>query len=225
LEHIKRNLGIIDDYLDEGRILPEILLNLLITIKIVYGQQKEMYDSRKHRVDDRIVSLSQPHVRPIVRGKANAKTEFGAKVEISVIDGYVRLEKLSWDAYNESSTLIPAIDRYYQRTGFYPERVLVDQIYRNKANRDYCKEKGIRMSGPPLGRPPKNQAANKKIEYQDSCDRNSVEGKFGEGKRGYGLSRIMAKRSDTSETSIQMNLIVMNLSQRLREEFQESNRK
>jgi len=72
---------------------------------------------------NRIVSLKQPHVRPIVRGKASAKTEFGAKVEISVVDGYVRVEKLSLDAYNECDSLIGVVENFKNRTGKYPERL------------------------------------------------------------------------------------------------------
>ncbi|MDP4146974.1 MAG: hypothetical protein Q8936_21290 [Bacillota bacterium] len=79
--------------------------------------------------NSRIVSLSQPFVRHIVRRKAKVKTEIGAKIEISVVDGYVRIEKLSWDAYNEDESLITVIKDYKQRTGHYPERVLAYKIY------------------------------------------------------------------------------------------------
>ncbi len=43
---------------------------LLLVIEEVSRQQREMWSEKKTRVDQRIVSLSQPHVRPIVRGKA-----------------------------------------------------------------------------------------------------------------------------------------------------------
>ncbi len=39
--------------------------------------------------------LSQPHVRPIVRGKAGKPTEFGAKLSVSCVDNYVFLHRLS----------------------------------------------------------------------------------------------------------------------------------
>lgn len=58
------------------------------TIRTVYEQQKYMYDNRTHSVPDRIVSVSQPFVRPIVRGKAGKPVEFGAKLEsVSLTDG------------------------------------------------------------------------------------------------------------------------------------------
>ncbi|NUN88190.1 transposase, partial [Coprococcus comes] len=106
-----------------------------------------------------IVSISQPHVRPIVRGKTRAPVEFGAKVAVSVVDGYAMIEKLHWDNYNEALTLQESVEAYRKRYGVYPEAVLADQIYRNRQNRRYCKEHGIRLSGPPLGRPSKQDQA------------------------------------------------------------------
>ena len=64
-----------------------------------------MWLEKKTRVDQRIVSLSQPHVRPIVRGKAGKPTEFGAKLSVSCVDNYVFLHRLSWENFNESQDL------------------------------------------------------------------------------------------------------------------------
>ena len=126
----------------------------LLVIHTLYEQQLEMYAQRTRTVPDRIVSISQPHVRAIVRGKAARKVEFGAKLSVShQKDGYVSLDRLSWDAYNESSDLIEQIETYKERFGYYPASVHADQIYRTRSNRAYCKSKGIRLSGKPLGRP------------------------------------------------------------------------
>lgn len=120
----------------------------------VYEQQKYMYDHKTHSVEDRIVSVSQPHVCPIVRGKVRTSVEFGAKLSLSLVDGFGRVERLSFDAYNESEDLVGAIERYKTRFDIYPERVLVDKIYRNHNNLAFYKERNIRLSGPRLGRPP-----------------------------------------------------------------------
>ena len=126
-----------------------------------------MYDNNVHSVPDRIVSISQPYIRPIVRGKAKAPTEFGAKLDLSIDDnGMARIEKQSFDAYNESDVLIGAVERYYKRTGHYPERVLADKIYRNRNNLGYCREHGIRLSGPALGRPKRIQRQTKMLSTQ-----------------------------------------------------------
>lgn len=216
LNYIKRDLGYINTMVKLGKCFSKKETEILKLVTEVYTQQKEMFDNHKHSVANRIINLNQPHIRPIVRGKASAKTEFGAKVEISVVDGYVRVEKLSWDAYNECDSLIDIVENFKKRTGRYPERVLVDKIYRNRKNLSYCKENNIRISGPALGRPKKDDTRDRKAEYIDLCDRNAVEGKFGEGKRAHGLNRIFAKLKETSECVINTAFLVLNLNKRLR---------
>lgn len=127
---------------------------LYLTIIILYEQQKYMYDNRIHSVEHRIVSISQPWLRPVVRGKAKTLVEFGAKSDLSLdSEGYGRIERISFEPYNESTCLTEAIERFRKRTGYYPKRVLADQIYRIRENRKYCRDHGIRLSGPRLGRP------------------------------------------------------------------------
>ena len=104
-----------------------------------------MYDNRTHSVPDRIVSVSQPFVRPIARGKAGNPVEFGAKLDISVVDGWTRLECCSFDAYNEAGNLQEMTERFRAREGHYPSRILADKIYRNRENLSYCKAHGIRL--------------------------------------------------------------------------------
>ncbi|MGM9628076.1 MAG: hypothetical protein ACI3V4_08310 [Faecousia sp.] len=102
-------------------------------------------------VPDRSVSISQPWVRPIVRGKAHANTEFGAKLHISLVDGYAKIERLSFDAFNEATDFFSAVEGYRQEHGCYPRRILVDKIYRNRETISWCKAQGIQLTGPSLG--------------------------------------------------------------------------
>ncbi len=217
LNYITRDIGYIENFLSNGKELTKKQSKEYAVILQLYEQQKYMFDNKKHTVENRIVSISQPYVRPIVRGKTKAPTEFGAKVEISVVNGYVRMEKLSWDAYNECESLISIVESYKERNGFYPGRILADKIYRNRKNLNYCKEHKISITGPALGRPKKNKSkTEKKQEYIDTCERNEVEGKFGTGKTRYGLARIFAKLKETSQTIINMAFFVMNLDRKLR---------
>lgn len=183
-----------------------------LTIIKLYEQQKYMYDNKVHSVEHRIVSISQPQLRPIVRGKVKAPVEFGAKIDLSLDnEGYGRIEKISFEAYNESTCLIKAVERFRERTGYYPERVLADQIYRTRENRNYCKEHGIRLSGPNLGRPSINAKVDKKQEYQDNTDRIEVERTFSLSKRCYGMDCITTKLEETQLTSIALSVFVTNL--------------
>jgi len=213
LQYIRRDLGYIDIFLDQDDIeFTDKQLTRISVIRELYEQQDYMYKNKTHSVKDRIVSISQPYIRPIVRGKAKAPTEFGAKLDMSIDEhGIARLEKLSFDAYNEADVLVAAIERYLERTGHYPERVLVDQIYRNRVNRAFCKTHDIRISGPALGRPKAMSKDEKKQAYSDNTDRIEVERGFSLAKRCYGLGLIKTKLDTTTRSSIALSIIAMNL--------------
>ncbi len=223
LQYLQRNLGHIDTLLDSlpGREIPlsPRRLKQYWVIQHVYAQQLEMYTDNTQRCEERIVSIHQPHVRPIIRGKQNKKTEFGAKISASLTDkGLAHIDNLSWTAFNEGKDLRAQVESYAARLGYYPESVHADPIYGTRKNRAYLKEKGIRFAGKPLGRPKKateDNAQQLKQEKQqrltDYRQRIPIEGKFGQGKNGYNLNAIRAKTQPTSEAWIRSIFLVMNL--------------
>lgn len=207
LQYVTRDLKILDKYIDEIglRVFTESQYKQMLVIRTLYDQQQEMFKANKHSVEDRIVSIHQPHVRPIVRGKRNAKVEFGAKIQIGLSEGLCYLDHLSWDAYNEGQYLEHSVEEYKRRKGYYPKEVLADKIYCTRANRAWLKGKDILLKAKPLGRPTA-------LSIQVSPgERNPIEGKFGQAKTRYGLSRIKARLSSTSATWIAGIIIVLNL--------------
>ena len=223
LQYLRRNLGHIETLLDavSGMAipLPYKLLRKYWVIQHVYRQQEEMHRLKKKSCQDRIVSISQPHVRPIVRGKADRKAEFGAKLGVSLTgEGIACVDKVSWDACHEGNDLKEQVESYKERHGYYPEVVLGDTIYGARENRRYLKEHGIRFGGKPLGRPKAASEANreellegKKRRKEEYRQRIPIEGKFGQGKNGYRLNYIRAKTAATSEAWIRSIFLVMNL--------------
>ena len=224
LQYLRRNLGHIEQLMchwEEGTEmpLPGWLLYRYWVIQHLYEQQWQMYQSNTRRCDNRIVSISQPYVRPIIRGKQNKAVEFGAKLSVSLNgDGLARVDHLRWDAFHEGLDLESQVETYYKRTGYYPEKVLADPLYGTRANRNYLKQKGIHFAGKPLGRPRKvtdeNREELKQLKVQrrtDYLQRIPIEGKFGQGKNGYRLNYIRAKRADTSMAWINSIFLVMNL--------------
>ena len=154
LGYVARDIGYLEKFMSDGYAMIDKEISLYLTIITLYEQKKCMYDDKVHSVEHRIVSISQPWLRPIVRGKVKTPVEFGAKFALSLdSEGYGRIEKISFEAYNESTCLIEAVERFKDHTGYYPERVLADQIYRTRENKSYGKEHGIRLSGSKLGRP------------------------------------------------------------------------
>jgi len=211
LGYIRRDLDIVSRQLESGKDLTLKDVERLGAVEDLYEQQLQMYVERDHSVEDRIVSISQPWIRPIVRGKAKAKCEFGAKLDISVSNGFVRLEHTSFDAYNESENLKRIIERYRAREGHYPERVLSDGIYRTRENLAFCKSKGIRLSGKPLGRPKADDKMDKEIMRKDEIDRVGVEREFSYAKGSFGLGLIRSKLKDTSQTAIALSILALNI--------------
>ena len=102
LIYVKRDLGYLEDYMSEGYAMTDRkMINTYLVILTLYEQQKYMWDNRVHSIEHRIVSLSQPWIRPIVRGKVKAPTEFGAKFEVIIDEhGYARITRVSFEAFN-----------------------------------------------------------------------------------------------------------------------------
>lgn len=207
LGFLRRNINSIHKLLDAYSTMPlkPKEYKYLLVIQTLYDQQMQMFKTKTHSIEHRIVSIHQPHVRPIVRGKSQAKVEFGAKIHVSIIDGISFLDELSWDAFNEGSHMMNYVEQYHKRFGCYPRELLADQIYCTRDNRAALKEKGIKLLAKPLGRPSAVQI------HVSPGERNPIEGKFGQAKTGYGLNRIKARLKGTSEVWIACIFLVLNL--------------
>ena len=224
LQYIRRDILHIEGLAEKAglTVLGKGQYRNLLVVHEVYRQQQEMFSQRKHKIENRIVSISQPHVRPIIRGKVTAPVEFGAKISVSKADGYTFLETLEWEPYNEGGKLKEHIGEYKRRFGYYPVSVHADKIYRTRENLSYCKKLGIRLGGPPLGRPPKDKEAYRALlreSRQDEIDRIPIEGVFGVAKRTYTLDRVRAKLDSTSGSTIAMVILAMNLKKIVKDLF------
>src|SRR6476469_871164 len=210
LQYLKRNISSIFKLLEQYDTIPlqKKQYKYLLVIQTLYDQQKYMFDKKVHSVEDRIVSIHKPHVRPIVRGKTNANVEFGSKIQVSLVNGIAFLDELSWDAFNEGTRLEKSVEKYRARFGFYPMEVLADKIYCTRENRKWLKEKNIRLRAKPLGRPSSKGASSIPVR---PGERNPIEGKFGQAKTAYGMNRIKARLNQTSESWIASIVLVLNL--------------
>ena len=217
LRYLSRNLKNIERLLNSageiGFPLEHRDQRIYWVIQHIYEQQAQMYSEHTHSIENRIVNIYQPYVRPIVRGKDKAQVEFGAKLGVSIQNGYARINTLSWEAYNEGTDLKKQVEAYKKLNGFYPEVVITDKIYGTRENRQWLKDLGIRYSGKPLGRPSAQSQTQyrKRKQKKEQGIRNQVEGKFGQGKNGYNLNKVRARTLKTSESWIAAIFFVMNL--------------
>lgn len=213
LRYLKRNLAHINFLLTayeekkSSHPLKQKHFTYINTLQTVYDQQEKMHSSNTHHVENRIVNIHQPHVRPIKRGKEGKKVEFGSKLQVSLVNGFSCIDKLSWNNFNEGIQLQDSVEKFKTRFGYWPKEVLADKIYCNRANRLWLKEKNIRLAAKPLGRPSKEALSNQ----VSPGERNPIEGKFGQAKVAYGLDNIRAKLQTTSESWIATIFLVLNL--------------
>lgn len=223
LQFLHRNLGHIEEMLTKyphgtPLPLPNWLLRRYWVLPHLYHQQYEMYQTHSRRCDDRIVSISQPYIRPIIRGEPGKTAEFGAQISVSLTgEGLAHVDKLHWNAQHEGHDLKDQVEAYKQRYGYYPEVVIADTLYGSHTNHSFLERNNICFSGKPLGRPPKitpeNKDEIKRLQaqrQQEYRERIPIEGKFGQGKYGYRLNHIRARRADTSVAWINCIFLVMN---------------
>ena len=195
LGEIRRQMRIHSD----ERLLNDKQLDMLETITRVYRQQKNHFKSGDSResIPNRIVSLSKPHIRPIVRGKETKTVEFGAKCNNILIDGISFIEKLSFNAFNEGTRLKHCVSLSKKLTGVDVKKIGGDQSYSGNDNRTFCKENGIETSFTQKGRSGKNEVKNATKRELARVRATAMEGSFGTQKEHYGLRKIAARIKST----------------------------
>jgi hypothetical protein len=187
-------------------------------IQEIYRQQLEMFQGGRRRVDDRLVSIAQPHIRPIKRGKGGGKdTEFGPKINAGITEGFIRADQIDFNAFNEANLLCEQIESYRTLFGYYPGTVLADKIYWTRENRKWLKDKGINIGGVPMGRKAGQTKYEKERDRKKNNQRSEIEGKFGEAKNRYGLDRLYTRLPETSQAEISLIFLAVNLVKLIRE--------
>lgn len=212
LQYVRRDLRYINEFIDQGATLPDEQAIRLGVIRILFDQQWYMYTHKTHHVEDRIVSLQQPYIRPIQRGKANAKVEFGAKIDCSLSEGVVDIERFNFTAFSEGQDFAETLDHYYDLHGHYPDEVLADTLYRNRENLKLCKDLGIRICGPKLGRHPKHVDAAKRREDTDAENRRgTIERRFAFMKGTLGLDLVNTRTAESLAVKIDAAIVLSNV--------------
>ena len=166
----------------------------------VYRQQYNHFQSGDAResIPNRIVSVSKPYVRPIVRGKEAKNVEFGAKCNNILVDGISFIEKLSFNAFNEGTRLEHCIKMHKRLFGEDAKKIGGDAGYAGTANRDLCKELKIQTSFVKRGRPFQTTKEKDFVRQELARVRATVmEGSFGTQKEHYSLRRIKARKKET----------------------------
>ena len=187
----------------------------LQTALTILAQQTERVTTRGRHIQDRIVSLHQPKVRPIVRGKDGKSVEFGPKAHIARVDGYAILDECQFDAFHEGIRLKDSLNKHTDRFGCAPDTLYADQLYANRANRSLLAEKDIEHNFKAIGRPPKHPDQCYKLQRAKTRkrqrERNHIEGLFGHLKENLRLQKILWTVPNGEIMQLQLGLAAFNL--------------
>jgi hypothetical protein len=191
---LRKGLGQLQELLNK---YPEVQLSpydrqYIRTIRKVLEQQKFLLTHAPKELKDRIVSLPRPYIRPIVRGKENKRVEFGMKVHMLQVDGICIIDKMDFNAFNESTRLRFSVLKHKSLFGSC-NQLGADRIYATNANRRYATNHKIFTCFPKKG--PKTdlpQEVNLR-KILSSARATVMEGSFGTHKQHYGLDKIKAK--------------------------------
>lgn len=183
------------------------------TILTVYNQQKQLFDDPKATIEGRIVSLHQPHIRPIVRGKELKKVEFGPKVNMLRIGPLNLIEKCSFDNFNEGTRFQNTCTAYQEITGAC-RQIGADGIYATNANRKFATQNQITTCFKIKGKLPADEdKKNEKIKATKTIHKiraSHMEGSFGNEKQHYDLTKIKAKTPKTQLATLFCNILTAN---------------
>ena len=186
-ENLKQSSNAISSLLEQA--LVDGIRKQLETGKSIFDQQFYMIQNKVNSVKDRIVSFHQPYVRPIVRGKEKAAAEFGPKAHLAYVNGFVFLDKLSFDAFSEQKELPFSLEKHQERFSKLPKITLIDDAYSSRENRALLTEKAIEHSLKLIGKPP-NDVKKKYRKTKLRKKRSEVEGIIGILKEHWNMDKI-----------------------------------
>ena len=184
------------------------------TIITLYNQQHtKAYGDKNEPIKNRIVSLSKPYIRPIVRGKEVKPVEFGAKVNKLQADGISFIQHFSYDAFNEGTQLQKAIGQHHELFGKCSHHS-ADAIYATNNNRSYCTAHNIVNNFIPKGKQKEQHIEQSKIIRAElNRQRGTVlEGSFGNEKNHYLLQKVNARNEHTEKCWIFFGIHTANAS-------------
>ena len=186
---------------DEGR--------LLVIRQVLIQQQLHLRDA-KAKIENRIVSLAKPYLRPIVRGKENKRVEFGLKAHLWQVGGINFVDLLTPNAFHEGNRLKAVVRKHRDQFGEC-SHVSGDKIYATNANRKWCSSQGITTNFIRKGRAAKNEKLRQQARNLLNKLRSTrLEGSFGTEKEHYGLKKIKARTLPTEILWIRFGIFTAN---------------
>lgn len=180
----------------------------LVTASNIVEQQKDIY--KRLPVKERIVSVHQPHLRPMVRGKYPVEVEFGPKILLNLKNNFLFLEHLSFNNISDSQLLDISLKGYQERFGSLPAQLAADRGFWSKDNHQLAVDYGIKKIAIE-NKGKSSYLKGKPFRERLRRLRCKIEAKISLAKRKYGLDCTRYRIPQGEEIWVRLGLIALNL--------------
>jgi len=131
--------------------------------KLIHQTRKAL---AKEPIRNRIVSIFQPSMRPIVKGKLWPPCEFGRKVQVDEVEhGIISSWRIFATNRADAKTAVSAINRHKRRFGHDPTLFATDRGYDSQENQDILTSRIPRVSIPHRGYKTKQRLRTEKSRW------------------------------------------------------------
>lgn len=177
----------------------------------IITQTKQVLSDKK--IKDRIVSIHDKEARPIVRGKAHKKTEFGYKVSLVSNGKNIITTKVYKEAISDSNTLQENVEESKEIMGKYPDELSTDNAYYSPENVKWAEERCKRVCIPKKGKLSEEEKEKRKTCWYKRLQkfRVGIEGQISTLKRKYGLGKVEVRGFDNVVTFVNFAIFAYNL--------------
>jgi IS5 family transposase len=164
---------------------------------------------------EKILSLFEPHVTIIRRGKAGKETEFGHKVWLDEVDGGIVTQwRVLAGNPSDDQQWQPAIDHHIKQFEKPPNLASADRGVYSPDNEEYAHRKGVKRVV--LPKPGYKSKQRREYEAQSWFKRGrrfqaGVEGRISVGKRKHGLDCCLDHGEDGFDKWVGWGIIANNL--------------
>jgi IS5 family transposase len=184
-------------------------------VEKVIAQTKERVWGGNTHVEDKVLSLFEPHTQVIRKGKAHKPNEFGRlvrvdEVENGIVSGYEVLEGNAPD----TNSWLPALQQHQARFGHVPQLATADRGFFSAQNEREAEALGVaKVAVPARGRLSKKRAKHQKQRWfkQALRWRAGCEATISNLKHGFSMWRAMYKGERGFQRYVGWSVITRNL--------------
>jgi IS5 family transposase len=186
-----------------------------VTERVIDQARRRVLHDEKLPSEEKILSIFQPDVYTIRKGKRGKPNEFGKLLEIQQCDGKIITHWTIHGSYvSDTERFVPAVERHIETFGKPPNLAAGDRGYSSEENEKQAQVLGVKhICLPKRGKKSKERTAHEKQRWFKAGHRfrAGVEGTISVLKRRHGVNRCLNRGDNAFERWNGLAVIAYNL--------------